>query len=79
MVLFDVLVGRRSTCVRVWVQANIREEREAMTELGDLVMHRALTPFQAAVYIVESFPGRPDGFALVNAVAQSPGACPVAA
>ena len=37
-------------------------------------MHRALTPLQAAVFVVESFPGRPDGFALVNAVAQNPGA-----
>ena len=50
-----------------------------MTELGDLVMQRALKPYQAAVFIVESFPSRPDGFALVTAVAQNLSALPIAA
>jgi hypothetical protein len=49
-------------------QANIAEERQAAAELEDLVMHRALTPLQAAVFVVESFPSRPDGFALIDAV-----------
>ena len=45
-----------------------------MAELDDLVMHRALTPLQLAVFIVESFPSRPDGFAVVEAVTCMPGA-----
>ena len=45
-----------------------------MAELNDLVMHRALTPAQHAVFIAKSFPCRPEGFAIVDAVAVSPGA-----
>ena len=54
-------------------QANIAEERQVAAELEDLVMHRALTPIQAAVFVVESFPGRPNGFALVDAVSTAHG------
>ena len=55
-------------------QANIKEERQALAELNDLVVHRALTPLQHAVFVVESFPSRPDGFAMATAVAAMPGA-----
>ena len=71
--LWNGLVMR---CHAACMQANIKEERDAIAELDDLVMHRALTPVQAAIFIIESFPGRPDGFALVDALAQMPGALP---
>ncbi len=45
-----------------------------VTELNDLVMHRALTPAQLAVFIAKSFPCRPTGFAIIDTVASSPGA-----
>ena len=45
-----------------------------MTELNDLVMHRALTPAQLAVLIAKSFPCRPQVFTIVVAAAGSPGA-----
>ena len=37
-------------------------------------MHRALTPAQLAVLIAKSSPCRPHGFAIMGAVADSPGA-----
>ena len=37
------------------------------------MLHRALEPLQAATLIVESSPGRPDVFALIDAVSRGHG------
>ncbi len=50
-------------------QESLRQEAQAVERLDFLVMRRVLSPVQAAVFVADAYPARPDALVLASTCA----------